>query len=234
MAVCGSLAPLEPADRENLGAAWAYVIAHRVPYTTYQQIMQSIRGVDTKGSSMAAAAAAVATTTLTPAQLRSFKEEGIVICKGLVPRGITAHWREQIWTTLEASPDSPSTFAQAREHPRLAGAGSEAAPIASPALHELPQIQAIVQQLCDGMVKNVSPDTELIINWGHQGEEGSAAEQRPAAWVAPVDGHLDGYVITKVQQSHFLPHALKVRACFVPGTEATGGAAGTCWQPRAT
>ena len=180
--------------------------------------------------------AAAATTTLTPAQLRSFKEDGIVICEGLVPRATTAHWREQIWTTLEASPDDPSTFAQARAHPRLGGAGSEAAPIASPALHELPQIQAIVQQLCDGMVKNVSPDTELIINWGHQEEEeGSATEQRPAAWVAPADGHLDGYVLHRhYRQSHFLPRVLKVRACFVPGTEATGGAADICWQPRAT
>ena len=47
-------------------------------------------------------------------------------------------------------------YAAAQGHPRLRGAGSEARPVASPALCELPQVQAIVEQLCDDKMKNVS------------------------------------------------------------------------------
>ena len=93
---------------------------------------------------------------LSPEQLLAFKAEGVVVCRGLVPKSTTARWREQIWSTLEADPDDPSTYAAAQGHPRLRGAGSEARPVASPALCELSQVQAIVEQLCDDKMKNVS------------------------------------------------------------------------------
>jgi hypothetical protein len=152
---------------------------------------------------------------LSPAQLRTFKVEGVVVCKGLVPRTTTAHWRKQIWSTLGASPDDPTTFAQAQAHPRLRGAGSEAAPIATPALHALPQIQAIVQQLTDGMVKTVSPDTELIINWGRHGNPGG---HEPRQWQAPTDGHLDGYGGNRWGGGYML-----AATCYVNDVEPDGG-----------
>lgn len=168
---------------------------------------------------------------LSAAQLRSFKDEGVVFLKGLVPRATTAHWRDQIWRTLEASPDDPTAIARAQVHPRLRGAGSEAAAIATPALHELPQIQAIVQQLCDGMVKTVSPDTELIINWGTSAVKQSDAlgqvqpRSAPGEWSAPIDGHLDGYGGNRWGGGYML-----AATCYVNDVDADGG--GFAYWPR--
>ena len=163
---------------------------------------------------------------LSPDQLLAFKVEGVVVCRGLVPKSTTARWREQIWNTLEADPDDPSTYASAAGHPRLRGAGSEARPVANPALCELPQVQAIVEQLCDDKMKNVSPDTELIINWGHRHQE-----EQPVTWEEPPDGHLDGYVSPAPHASQAFLRALRVCAPEQGGNRWGGGymLAATCY-----
>ena len=166
----------------------------------------------------AAAGMPAAVPPLTTAQVLSFKAEGFVVCPGLVDRLTTARWREQIWRALNASPDDPSTFAAAKAHPRLRGAGSDEGPVAAPALHTLPCVQAIVEQLADGNLKSISPDTELIINWG-------IPVQPKQQWSEPTDGHLDGYGGNRWGGGYMLG-----ATCYLNDVEPEGG--GFAYWPR--
>ena len=85
-------------------------------------------------------------------------------------------------------------------------------------------MQAIVEQMCDGMFKNVGPDTELIINWGSLAGR-SAADGPPPEWLAPTDGHLDGYGGNRWGGGYLL-----MAICYINDVVPDGG--GLCYWPR--
>ena len=54
--------------------------------------------------------AAEAAPLLSAAQVESFKLEGCLELRGLVPPEVLESWREQFWRTIEASPGDSATW----------------------------------------------------------------------------------------------------------------------------
>ena len=114
---------------------------------------------------------------LTQQQVEAFRSVGFVTVEGLVEAGVLQTWQAQLWEAVGADPaDTP---AQWRES---SGATTHSlGPAVSPALHELPQVRAIAEQLGGLGMKTVSPDTETLVNF---------PEPTGTSWAPPLDGHL--------------------------------------------
>ena len=124
-----------------------------------------------------AAAAPVLSTT----EIEAFKADGVLILPGFIDEEQLASWRCQAWAAVGADPDDRTTWPTGLQ-PNLTVA---------PHLGELPQCQALMEQLGGGaftgggtMLKCIFPEAE-------------EAHWRPAA-----GGHVDGYNQSWVGSGH--------------------------------
>ena len=131
---------------------------------------------------------------LSAAQLRSFAEEGVLILKSFVDEETLQLWDAQMAEQLEGDPADSATWAGGPANPRL-----------TPALKDLPQMQAVLRQLGAGGWGGGSGIGGVRV----KGASGGAGNMRPRAdaamggsgnmksrdpgWKAPDMGHIDGY-----------------------------------------
>jgi len=125
---------------------------------------------------------------LSPAQLDEFKAEGALPIPGLIPADILAGWQDQMRAacTDGVDLDDPPTWPVGRYAPEGGW------PELGPNLYEVDNLQAIVEQLGAGTFAPSHPAgqpwtpqvpmTRVILPSAPDSE-----------WLAPVDGHLDGY-----------------------------------------
>ena len=131
---------------------------------------------------------------LSAAQLRSFAAEGVLILRSFVDEETLQLWDAQMAEQLEGDPADSATWAGGPANPRL-----------TPALKDLPQMQAVLRQLGAGGWGGGSGIGGVRV----KGASGGAGNMRPRAdaamggsgnmksrdpgWKAPDMGHIDGY-----------------------------------------
>lgn len=112
---------------------------------------------------------------LSRAQIESFKAEGILILPDFVEEAQLARWREQVWAGLGADPDDRSTWPTHTQHPPVADG-------ISPTPGELPQFQALMEQLGGGFFEGGGAQHACIF-----------PSLEASEWKKPGSGHVDGY-----------------------------------------
>jgi len=167
---------------------------------------------------------------LSAAQLRSFAEEGVLILESFVDEATLQLWDAQMAEQLEGDPADSATWAGGPANPQL-----------TPALKDLPQMQAVLRQLGAGGWGGGSGLGGVKIKGNSQNNAGNMRPRADAvmggsgnmrrtegAWKAPDLGHIDGYV------SALAPRLSQKseRSCTGPGRLVGRLHAGGHGQPR--
>lgn len=125
---------------------------------------------------------------LTPTQLDEFKVEGAVAIPGLVPADVLAGWQVQLGDACTDGVDlgNPGTWPTGRYAPEGGW------PELTPNLYDLPNLQSIVEQIGGG---DFAPSHPAGQPWTPQVPMTRVILPNApgTGWVAPADGHLDGY-----------------------------------------
>ena len=117
-----------------------------------------------------------ATTVLSQEQIDSFKQDGYLILRNFIDQASLENWRDQIWSELGSSLETPETWP--RNRGGLDGFCYDP-PESTFGLH--PSLTAIIQQFGGGDFK--LGDACPIIRWPEPDQE----------WCLPQDGHIDAY-----------------------------------------
>ena len=186
------------------------------------------------------------------AALAEFKEEGVVIVRGLIPSQQIDDWRAQVWDTMTLDADKPEEWGagagnrnvekfkeehKGRVHHPYTDTSAVADPFPlSPTVGEQPQVKAVLDQLLGentyaagiaaGPEQGAGLENEVVVfNWP------SPPEERPAyqgsEHVCTV-GHIEGY--RGASKGGPTPQWM-VGATFYLEDVAPGGG-GTCVWPR--
>ncbi len=113
---------------------------------------------------------------LTTEQIASFKAHGYLILENLIEMPVIENWRDQLWTPLGSSLESPDTWPT----DQVALNDFRFSPPES-AFGQQPTMQKIVEQL--GGENFTGGGGSPIINWPRPTSE----------WSMPTHGHIDGY-----------------------------------------
>jgi len=115
-------------------------------------------------------------TPLFPQQVQLFKTHGFLILENLLDQSSLDHWRQQIWSELEASLDQPESWPKI--HSGLDGYQYD--PPESALVYH-PALTSIIQQLGGGAF--VAGGGVPIIHW----------PKPEKSWQQPQSGHIDAY-----------------------------------------
>jgi ectoine hydroxylase-related dioxygenase (phytanoyl-CoA dioxygenase family) len=171
-------------------------------------------------------------------ELASFREEGILVVRNLVPSSIIDMWREQLWAFLQnatkgANPDDPSTWPPSsydgRTRPQLAETDSLNL---SPVPHHVDDVVQAIAQMTGKLLNfthnslPIDPLTMVTsVNWPVQYWNGTLPKKRLANKVKnckSAAGHVDGFPREKYAEPlEYIMHAQVLMTEVKPGGGGT-------------
>eukprot|EP00978_Attheya_sp_CCMP212_P028375 scaffold97840_cov57-Attheya_sp.AAC.4 len=145
--------------------------------------------------------------TVSHEELASFREEGFLVVRNLVPSSIIENWREQLWAffqneTKGANPDDPSTWPPSsydgRFRPHVAE--TDSMKLSSPAPPHVNDVVQVVAQMTGKLINHPSMYQLVLVNWPVQYWNGTLPKKRLANKIKnckTAGAHFDGFPLKK-------------------------------------
>eukprot|EP00978_Attheya_sp_CCMP212_P028377 scaffold97841_cov58-Attheya_sp.AAC.2 len=172
--------------------------------------------------------------TLSHDELASFREEGILVVRNLVPSSIIDNWREQLWDFLRnetkgANPDDPSTWPPSSYNGKNRPQRAETDSLnLSPAAHHVDDVVQVVAQMTGKLINFTNFPSMyhlVLVNWPVQYWNGTLPKKRLANKIKnckSTAGHVDGFPIQKkAEPLEYIIHAQVLMTEVKPGGGGT-------------